>query len=309
MLRWLKRLFESLFKAGYNTVIHDGVEHAGYLAFLSILAIFPFLILFTAIAGVIGEADIGIQFINRLLDNLPTDFVSTLVPRIQEITSGPPQSLLSVAIFGIVWTSSSILEALRTALNRAYRVTTPPPYFIRRLFSILQIIILTAAAIIAMFTIIIEPIANNYLVELGVQEEDITEYSDKIRYVIGVLILLLVVATSYFTLPNVKLKFFNVLPGAIVVVAAWLGAAELLSLYIHNFDQVNLVYGSMAGIIVTLLFFYVIGVIYIYGAEFNYLIERSFGHKIIEKEHAEAEEQIELDIAPPLKRSDKNDKN
>ena len=102
-----KTLFISFYKAGYNTIHHDGIEHAGYLAFLGLLALFPFLVFVVALAGFIGEGEAGTHFINLVFSALPPHMVSALKPRVAEIISGPPQGLLTVAILGAIWTSSS----------------------------------------------------------------------------------------------------------------------------------------------------------------------------------------------------------
>ncbi len=85
------RKFLSCFiKAAYNTVYHDGIELAGYLAFLSVLALFPFLVFVLALAGFVGEGKAGTEFIQLLTAVLPPDMMKALVPRIAEIISGPP---------------------------------------------------------------------------------------------------------------------------------------------------------------------------------------------------------------------------
>ncbi|MFT7088103.1 MAG: membrane protein, partial [Rickettsiales bacterium] len=90
-----------------DTIKQDGVEHAGYLAFLSILALFPFLIFLSSIVTYFGDSEICSHFIHLFLINLPSNISSSLMPRINEIVNGPPQGILTVAIIGIIWTASS----------------------------------------------------------------------------------------------------------------------------------------------------------------------------------------------------------
>lgn len=279
-----KKLWECVYKAGYDTVMQDGIEHAGYLAFLSILSLFPFLVFMVAITGFIGELPVGQKFIEVVIGTLPEDFIAALKPRLQEIVSGPPQGLMTIAILGAIWTASSAVEGTRTILNRAYRVQTPPAYIWRRLMSIAQFFILTVCSIIAMFLIIFAPTLWDQIhVRMEVQVA-LEPFWDFARYWGSGLILFLVVATSYYILPNIKQRWRDVTPGALLVLALWLLAAELFAGYVRNFEQVNLIYGSLGGIIIALLFFYIIAVIYIFGAEFNYHFERATGHKIIPKE-------------------------
>jgi membrane protein len=75
-----------------------------------------------------------------------------------------------------------------------------------------------------------------------------------------------------------------VLPGAAIVTLLWMEAAQLLSGYLSNFNQVNLIYGSLGSVIAALLFFYISNIIFIYGAELNYLLKRALGEKIEQKQ-------------------------
>lgn len=284
--RWvlIKRIFKCFYMGLVNTIHHDGVEHSGYLAFLSLLAFFPFLVFFVAVAGFLGNLEIGDRFVHIMLQNLPHNLTAALKPRIIEIISGPPQGLLTIAIFGTVWTASSAVEGLRTTLNRAYRVSTPPAYIWRRLLSVLQFIIVTIFALLAMLLLIVGPIAVDHIqIHFGFLWiiEPLWVY---LRYAFSIAVLFFAVATAYYALPNVRQRLVWVIPGAAIAVALWLVAAGLLTLYLNDFTQVNLVYGSLGGMIATLLFFYISALILIYGAEVNYLIEKSLGRKFVVKD-------------------------
>lgn len=287
-----KKLLYCFYEAGYNTVHHDGIEHAGYLAFLAILSLFPFLVFFFALVGFLGQTEAGIHFIAIILDNdvLPSRVIDALSPRIAEIISGPPQGLLTVAIIGAIWTASSTVEGLRTVLNRAYRVHTPPAYILRRLVSIGQFIVLTSVITITTLLLIIIPqIWENIRMSFSIKEFDFYDsfgpmVIDYIRYSATALVLFIFVVVSYHTLPNIKQKWISVIPGAIVVLILWFIAGSMFTDYLRNFDQVNIIYGSLGGFIAALLFFYISATIFIYGAELNFLVEKTLGHKIEPKE-------------------------
>ena len=288
----LKEKFEVIrkcfYRAGYYTIHHDGIEHAGYLAFLGMLSFFPFLVFFIAIAALIGEVKLGEEFLNVVIEKLPEDMIGALKPRIVEIIEGPPQGLLTIAIIGAIWTASSAVEGLRTVLNRAYRVKTPPSYLWRRMLSIAQFLALTAIIIVAMSLIIFVPPFWHQIERITGLVVVLEPIINNFGYLISSFIIFLVIAISYYVLPNIKQNRRAVVPGALVTLILWVGAAELLSGYIENFEQVNIVYGSLGGIIVALLFFYVISVIYIFGAEFNYFYESAMGVKFVEKEKVTA---------------------
>lgn len=286
----IKNLFYCLYMAGENTVNHDGIEHAGYLAFLGLLALFPFLVFLVALAGAFGDSFAQADFITVVIANLPEHVVRALEPRMVEITTGPSQGLLTVAILGAIWTSSSAVEGLRTVLNRAYRVHTPPSYLWRRLLSIAQLLVLTGIIVVGMGMIVVWPIMWQYFqVFMPFDVTELSSHINNLSYIIGALLLFFVVSTLYYVLPNVNQTWISVFPGAALVVVGWMGAAQLISLYLSNFDQVSIIYGSLGGVIASLLFFYILGVIFIYGAEFSFLLKRAAGERIEEREEVNPE--------------------
>ena len=295
----LKETTQCCYRGFVDTVRHDGIEHGGYLAFLSILSIFPFLVFFFALAGFLGQTDLGARLTRFFLENtfLPHNVTLALQPRVKEISSGPPQGLLTFAILGAIWTASSAVEGLRTILNRAYRVATPPAYILRRLSSIGQFLLLTSMMIAVMLILILIPYIwakISRFVLYSSEIHDIFEHSifsarvfwNYLRYALTLIILFIAVSVSYYTIPNIKQKWSATFPGASIVVLLWFIAGIGFSLYLENFNQVSIIYGSLGGFIAVLLFFYICAIIFIYGAEVNYHIERALGHKIKEKSPA-----------------------
>ena len=88
----------------------------------------------------------------------------------------------------------------------------------------------------------------------------------------------------YYVLPNVKQTLRNVIPGALLVVFLWVSGAILTSFYLTKVSQLTIIYGSLSGFIATLIFFYVMILIFIYGAEFNHQLILARGEKIVESE-------------------------
>lgn len=283
----LQKIYNCIFKAAHNTVMrHDGIEHAGYLAFLGLLALFPFLVFMVAIIGFLGQGESGAAFISSVLQALPADITAAIKPRIIEIVSGPPQGLLTVSILGAIWTASSAVEGIRTTLNRAYNVHTPPAYWFRRLLSIGQLIIFTSIMIIGMLIVVTIPLLLRHIEQwLGIHF--IYEYEKQlgqIVFMLTVFMIFVAVSAIYYILPNIKQSLVSVAPGAALVVLLWILSANLFTAYLSNFQQVNLIYGSLGGVIAALVFFYICNVIFIFGAELNYQIALILGLRIEEKQ-------------------------
>jgi membrane protein len=289
MIRFLKTVFYHIYKAGDDLVQNDGIELAGYLTFLAILSVFPFLVILVSLAGFMGQGTLGTEFIDLLVSHLPRDALEALLPRVEEIQSGPPQGLLTVSILGAIWTSSSAVEGMRTVLNRAYGVSEPPTYLFRRLCSMLQLVLFTAVIIIVMFVLLISPllldsISNILGMRLPIEAERFLR--DDFIYIGGTLIFV-GVASLYYWLPNVKQRLIGVVPGALLVVVLWILGADFVTYYMQHVSQVNIIYGSLSSFIATLLFFFVMNIIFIYGAEFNAQILIALGKGVEERVHTD----------------------
>jgi len=260
-----------------DTIRHDGVEHAGYLAFLFILSLFPFFIFLVSIASIIGNLEIGAHLTNLLISSVPEKFLSSVKPRIEEITSGPPQSVLTIAFIGIIWTASSAIEGIRTILNRAYRISSPPAYIWRRLMSMIQFILFVLIIIIAATSFVTFSIFSIF---------DMLDINKNWLYLKKTIITILsikMIAFIYFIIPNTKQKIKDTIPGAIICVILFWLILQLFVLYLQNFNQFNLLYGSLAGIVATLMFFFLVGLAFITGAEFNYHFNNKINRQILDK--------------------------
>lgn len=266
--------FKCLGKAIVRTVEHDGVEHAGYMSFMVLLSLFPFLVFFLVLTSLAGASELGQNFMSILIDSLPDNTTIPIKQRIYEIMRVPPQSLMTLAIIGSIWTASSFVEGLRTILNRVYHISSPPPYLWGRLMSIAQFFIISVILSFAMFILVIVPIG---LAKIPAIVDAIQGYSIFLAYWRSVLVficLFVTVVLLYYIIPNGKVQIKEVLPGAFLTVVLWMISGHLLSRYIVYYNQLNVVYGSLGSIIITLIFFYVINMLFIYGAVFNYLYYR-----------------------------------
>ena len=286
----IKRILQTISKAislfidaGLNLVNHDGVEHAGYMAFITLLSFFPFLIFLMAVTGFIDNSDHGREAIQLLLSSMPEDLIRAIKPRVEEILSVPPSSLLTISILGVIWTSSSTVEGIRTILNKIYHVSSPPAYIFRRLLSIMQFFIITAIFLVSMFILLLLPVAYETISHIHQLKPIIdtlnqsttsifTPIWENARHLTLIITLFGVVMFLYRSIPNISLRIRSLIPGSILVVVLWLLSGSLLSKYIYQFSQINLVYGSLAGFIITLFFFYIIHIIFIYGAEINMIL-------------------------------------
>jgi membrane protein len=265
-MKYFIKILKVLVRSFISLINHDGIEHAGYLSFLVLFSIFPFIIFFLVFASLLGFSEIGISFIKSMINGIPGDVFQS---RIHELLKVPPQSLMTLAIFGSIWTASSFVEGLRTILNRIYDLSVPPSYIFRRMLSILQFFIISIFLFFGMMILVVIPIVLNKVPELNSVLSQLGTFWQYMRYILIFVCLFLSNSALYYIIPNVKIRFKQVLPGSFLTVCLWLISGYLLSNYIRYYSQLSFVYGSLGNIIITMIFFYIVNIIFIYGAEFN----------------------------------------
>lgn len=284
LLIFSKHFYHAFYEAIFDFMRNDGLEHSGYIAFLIMLSFFPFIIFLTFIIGIIGQTTLGLQFTNLFLNSVPTDMANTIRPIIQEITGNPSPSILSLAFLSIIWTASSFVEGLRTILNKIYRVKNKPAYIFRRVLSILEFFMITFVIISVIFGLIIGPsVVQKINSIMKTNSQDASILWGQIRGFITYLILFFMISLIYYIIPNKKQKMEFIFPGAFITLIGWIISGKLFTLYLKNFNQFNVIYGSLGGVIISLLFFYIISAVLVYGAEFNYHFGENFLNRFLKR--------------------------
>lgn len=266
---WLRLTSKYLRDIIVHFIDDGGSVLAGYIAFSGLLALFPFLIVLTITASYLGQGAAASQAVQEMVAVLPPEVGAVLRPAVDEVLAQPPTGLLGISVLGAIWAASSGLEALREGANRAYGVETPHSYWWNRLQSLWLVLLLAVVTPIAMVAIIAGPLiwtAVTTFVELPLRVQLI--YT-ALRYLLGFLLLLGVTSALYQILPNVSLRKREIFPGAAFTVLAWLATASLFSIYLSYATNFSVTYGSLGGIVVTLIFFYVSAAIFVLGAEIN----------------------------------------
>jgi len=249
---------------------HEGPSLAGYMAFSALLALFPFVVFLISLAGLLGETDQVQDFMAYAFEYLPVEVGRALYPVVSAVMLQPPKDgVLTISILGTLWVSSSGVEALRTAVDRAYGVPDRRPFWWRRLQGLAFVVVGAMAIIVAMITIVIGPLiwnAVNYLFEIP---DDVFGLYNTLRYATGALGLFLVICVLFRFLPNVRQKWYHVLPGALLACSSWLLVATAFSVYLSNVGDYSMTYGSLGGVIAALMFFFVSAMVFVLGAELN----------------------------------------
>lgn len=265
-LSWMKRV---LWPSLNYFLREEGLVLAGYIAFTAIFAMFPFIILLLSLAGVLGFDDAAAEAIEGGLELLPPEVASVLRPVTIELRGAPHGTILTFSVLLTLWFSSSGLESLRHTLNMAFRVTDPPAFWSNRLSSMVITVVAAGLFLIAMTVLIGLPIAGDVAAWMASQDPLDRNLHTGARYLSAGGILLMVTLALFLILPNRQMALSDVWPGAVVVVCAWLGTTALYSVYLRGFGRYSILYGSLGGVIITLFFFYISAIIFIFGAQIN----------------------------------------
>jgi membrane protein len=249
---------------------NDGFIHAGNLAYMAVLAIFPFFITGAAIFSVIGEQSQRAASINAVLYALPPVVGDVIGPVARNVIQQRTGWLLWIGGLVGLWTVGSLIETIRDVLRRAYGTEPTAAFWKYRLFSTGIII---AAVVLLMISLIAQ-------VVIGAAQEVIQAYFPQLSHFLGALALSRFVP-AFGLYGSLYLLFYTLTPfayrrprypkwpGALLVTGWWILVALALPPLLRSVFSYNLTYGSLAGVMIALFFFWLVGLGMVMGAELN----------------------------------------
>ncbi len=263
----LRAIFSVLLASYRRFVADDGIAMAGYIAFSSLLSVFPFLIFATSLTGLVLGKQYGRQAIDALFDVAPENIAETLEPVLQEVLAGRGDGYVTVSILGAIWLASSAFEAFRVAFDRAYGGEGKRHYISRRLRAIAFVFLGAVVAAVLGVTIIFLPV----LLRLAERWSHITipNMAVGVSFLAGIAVFTMFLLLMHRFLPSHRMKGLRLWPGVLVTVVSWVAGAMVFSYYLTLTPTYAITYGTLAGVIITLVFFYLSGVAVIFGAELN----------------------------------------
>jgi membrane protein len=263
----LRRSARVAWTAAQQLVAHEGLELAGYAAFTALLSLFPSLLFLAALAGFFGDEAAAQQVVHYAFNVAPREIVLVLQPAIVQVLTQRHPDLLTVSILFALWSASSGVEALRTLLNRSYGLTETRPIWRLRAQSIVIVIFAALGLMTLSALLLLAPLAR--LLQ-WVELRSINAAG--LRYLFVWLLLVLLVIPVHLLLPNARIRLREVWPGSLVTATLWSMGAALFSVYVENFSNYSVMYGSLGGIILTLLFFDLSALIFAFGGELNAIL-------------------------------------
>jgi membrane protein len=260
-----------------NYIFHQSGTQAGSVAFSTVLAMFPLLIVLSAAAGSFGEPGAAAALALRVLGFAPPVVFEALRPPIEEVLRDSNRTLVVVGSVVTVWAASSGTQAVRTALNRAYGVDRGLAFWSARIKVIVFTVVGASVMMLAFSSVVILPYVWAVLREAG---EPALWLLAGARYGMAFLVVFTLYTTLYGWLPDLRQRMSTVLPGALVGSALWMLAAAALSYTLRHVGKLALVYGGFAGAVSTLVFLYACAATLIFGAEINGVLRQRHDRRV-----------------------------
>lgn len=249
---------------------NDGSIHAGNLAYMSMLSIFPFFILGAAVFSAIGEEADRAATINAILSALPPVVGEVIGPVARDVIIARSGWLLWIGGLVGLWTVSGLVETLRDILRRAYGTSATLAFWRYRMLSFGIIMAAMSLLIVSLIAQVVIGTAQQVIAASFPWLSDVMAQLSFSRIIpavglyLSIYLLFLTLTPSPF-----RGKKFPKWPGALLVTAWWVGVTIALPPVLGRFFTYNMTYGSLAGIMIALFFFWLVGLGMVLGAELN----------------------------------------
>ncbi|TCD06730.1 YihY/virulence factor BrkB family protein [Erythrobacteraceae bacterium CFH 75059] len=253
-----------------NGTYNDGFIHAGNLAYMSMLAIFPFFILGAAVFSLIGGEEDRAATVNAVLLALPPVVADTLRPVALDVIAARSGWLLWAGGLVALWTVGSLIETIRDVLRRAYG-TEASVSFLR--YRLLSAGITVLAVVLLLLSLIAQVLIGTAQEFIAAFLPDLTTALARLRLsrIVPAFGLFLSLYLLFYTLtPHAyRGRRYAKWPGVLLVTVWWIAVTMALPPLLRSFFSYDLTYGSLAGAMVALFFFWLVGFGLVIGAELN----------------------------------------
>lgn len=262
----------------------DGFIHAGNLAYLALIALFPFFILLAAVLSLLGSGAGGEAAIEAVFSTMPPAVANALAGPIREVMGARTGIFLWLGALVAFWTVGSLIETVRDILRRAYGTHFSRGFFHYRLLSI-GIITGAVVLMILSFSGQVLIVGIEQFIGRFLPEQFQAAGTVAISRVVSGLGLFLGIYLLFYSLTPSKYRLLKCpkWPGALFTTLWWIGVTLALPPLLASLFRYDATYGSLAGVMVALFFFYLVGLGMVVGAELNAaLVEvEDLGHDAI----------------------------
>jgi membrane protein len=266
----MRRALNIAVDAYWRFLADDGWAIASHIALSAIMAMFPFFILLTSLAGFFGSNDLADEVAKLMLATWPEEVSIPIAREIHDVLTTTHSGALTVgALFAIFFASSGV-ESLRIGLNRAYGMVETRQWFLLRLESIAYVLLAAVGLLALGFLIVLGPLIFGTALRYAPWLEPLEGTFNFFRFAIAVVVLTVALFVAHKWLPAGRRRVMEILPGIIATLVLWLVAGIAFARYLAEFAN-NYVsyYAGLASVMMALVFLYWTASIFIYGGALN----------------------------------------
>jgi membrane protein len=248
---------------------------ASHVALNALMAVFPFLIFVGALAAFVGAADLAGSVVSEVFAAWPAQVAAPLAHEVEQVLAVPRGGLLTISVAATIWLASNGIEAVRSALNRAYEASETRSFFWLRAQSILFVL---GGAIASLVFAVMGVAGPAIFRQLAMDFPRLRQFEGVFPYVsLGVTGLVLAAAlfAAHLWLPAGRPRGVHLWPGIVLTLIAWLAGASGFSVYLRTFGSYVVTYAGLAGAVTAIFFLYIVAMLMIFGAELNAALDRA----------------------------------
>ncbi|MGA9529745.1 MAG: YihY/virulence factor BrkB family protein [Terriglobales bacterium] len=253
-----------------DVVRHHTFQVAAALSYYFILATFPALAFLSVVLGSMPVPDLFAHILGLMARLLPQDAIDILRSVLASVfAASNHKTWIPVSIVTVVWLTSAAFDALIEALDIAYDVADPRPFWKTRLLAAVLGAVSGSLLVVAFSVMIVGPRFAAWLANRIDLSREFVFVWPFLHWTIATTFTVLAVEIMYFIAPNVKQRFVATLPGAVLTVGFWLGLSYLLGIYFRNFADYDRLYGTLGGFVAFMTWLYWNSFVLMVGAELN----------------------------------------
>lgn len=271
-------------------------DWAATLTYYGLLALFPALIALVSIVGLVGNPQSTTNTLTDIVTKIgPDSAATTFAGPIRQVTESRSTAGFALIAGTLValWSASGYLGAFIRASNVIYETREGRPFWkLRPLQVLLTLVIVLLLAAMAVGVVLTGPIVSAVADPIGVSNTAVSIWNIA-KWVLIALLFVLMIGLLYYASPNVKQRGFKwITPGGLVALVVWLVASGAFGLYVSQFGSYNKTYGSMAGVVIILIWMWITNLAILFGHELNAERERNVQ---LEQGLPGAEKEIQLE--------------
>ena len=254
----------------------DGWAIASHIALSTLMSLFPFLIVVTALAGFFGSKELADEAARILLEAWPQNVAAPIARELHNVLTTARSGVLTIGVLLAVYFASSGIESLRIGLNRAYGVMETRPWWLLRLESIAYVLVGAVSLLVLALLVVLGPLIVAQALPYAPWLEPFLHVVTLARFAVASIVLIVALLVIHLWLPAGRRGLLEILPGVLITLALWLVAGAAFGRYLADFASAYVTtYAGLASPMIALVFLYMTASIFIYGGELNAAVKRS----------------------------------